>query len=157
MSRARRRCVPDSTLAGGDGGSRFRASGLEAVAYAARRIKHDGVPVSIAGGVEFISLVGPNANKSRLRNEWLEQNIPGIYMPMIETADNVAVVTESAARDRTSSPSRASAAPRPPNRPNSSPMRSIAHRSHQAGDRQGHRRDPAKKPFDLTPRRGQPA
>ena len=70
--------------------SRFCASGLEAVAYAARRIKHDGVPVSIAGGVESISLVGPNANKNRLRNEWLEQNIPGIYMPMIETADNVA-------------------------------------------------------------------
>ncbi|MBM6593126.1 acetyl-CoA C-acyltransferase [Microvirga pudoricolor] len=70
--------------------SRFCASGLEAVAYAARRIKLDGVPISIAGGVESISLVGPNANKSRLRNEWLEQNIPGIYMPMIETADNVA-------------------------------------------------------------------
>lgn len=70
--------------------SRFCASGLEAVAYAARRIMVDGVPVSIAGGVESISLVGPNANKNRLRNEWLEQNIPGIYMPMIETADNVA-------------------------------------------------------------------
>jgi acetyl-CoA C-acetyltransferase len=70
--------------------SRFCASGLEAVAYAACRIKFDGVPVSIAGGVESISLVGPNANKNRLRNKWLEQNIPGIYMPMIETADNVA-------------------------------------------------------------------
>src|SRR4029079_770970 len=70
--------------------SRFCASGLEAVAYAARRIKLDGVPVSIAGGVESISLVGPNSNKNRLRNEWLEQNVPVIYMPMIETADNVA-------------------------------------------------------------------
>jgi acetyl-CoA C-acetyltransferase len=70
--------------------SRFCASGLEAVAYAARRIMVDGVPISIAGGVESISLVGPNANKNRLRNEWLEQHIPGIYMPMIETADNVA-------------------------------------------------------------------
>jgi acetyl-CoA C-acetyltransferase len=70
--------------------SRFCASGLEAVAYAARRIMVDGVPVSIAGGVESISLVGPNANKNRLRNEWLEQNVSGIYMPMIETADNVA-------------------------------------------------------------------
>ncbi|WP_457090918.1 acetyl-CoA C-acyltransferase [Microvirga sp. P5_D2] len=70
--------------------SRFCASGLEAVAYAARRIIMDGVPISIAGGVESISLVGPNTNRNRLRNEWLEQHIPGIYMPMIETADNVA-------------------------------------------------------------------
>jgi acetyl-CoA C-acetyltransferase len=70
--------------------SRFCASGLEAVAYAARRIMVDNVPVSIAGGVESISLVGPNANRNRLRNEWLEQHVPGIYIPMIETADNVA-------------------------------------------------------------------
>jgi acetyl-CoA C-acetyltransferase len=70
--------------------SRFCASGLDAVAYAARRIALDGVPVAIGGGVESISLVGPSANKDRLRNDWLAQNVPGIYMPMIETADNVA-------------------------------------------------------------------
>ena len=70
--------------------SRFCASGLDAVGYAARRIALDGVSVAIAGGVESISLVGPNSNKSRLRNEWLERQAPGIYMPMIETADNVA-------------------------------------------------------------------
>lgn len=70
--------------------SRFCASGLEAVAHAARRIALDGVPIAIAGGVESISLVGPNANKDRLRNAWLEENLPGIYMPMIETADIVA-------------------------------------------------------------------
>jgi len=70
--------------------SRFCASGLEAVAYAARRIALDGVPVAIAGGVESISLVGPNSNRTRLRNAWLEENLPGIYVPMIETADTVA-------------------------------------------------------------------
>lgn len=70
--------------------SRFCASGLEAVAHAARRIALDGVPVAIAGGVESISLVGPNVNRTRLRNPWLEANLPGIYMPMIETADTVA-------------------------------------------------------------------
>lgn len=70
--------------------SRFCASGLEAVAHAARRIALDGVPIAVAGGVESISLVGPNANKDRLRNAWLEENLPGIYMPMIETADIVA-------------------------------------------------------------------
>jgi len=70
--------------------SRFCASGLDAVAYAARRIAFDGVPVSIAGGVESISLAASNPNRNRLRNAWLEQNVPGIYMPMIETADIVA-------------------------------------------------------------------
>ncbi|RUZ73498.1 acetyl-CoA C-acyltransferase [Mesorhizobium sp. M7A.F.Ca.US.006.01.1.1] len=70
--------------------SRFCASGLEAVAHAARRIAFDDVPIAIAGGLESISLVGANANKNRLRNDWLEANLPGIYMPMIETADIVA-------------------------------------------------------------------
>ena len=70
--------------------SRFCASGLDAVGYAARRIALDGVPVAIGGGVESISLVGPNSNKTRLRNDWLSSNLPGIYMPMIETADIVA-------------------------------------------------------------------
>lgn len=70
--------------------SRFCASGLDAVAYAARRIALDGVPVAIAGGAESISLAASNPNRNRLRNAWLEEHVPGIYMPMIETADNVA-------------------------------------------------------------------
>ncbi|MDE1993457.1 MAG: acetyl-CoA C-acyltransferase [Rhizobiaceae bacterium] len=70
--------------------SRFCASGLEAVAHAARRIALDGVPIAIAGGAESISLVAPSSNKNRLRNAWLEENLPSIYMPMIETADRVA-------------------------------------------------------------------
>jgi acetyl-CoA C-acetyltransferase len=70
--------------------SRFCASGLEAVAHAARRIMVENVPVAIGGGVESISLVGSNPNKSRLRDDWLEANRPGIYATMIETADTVA-------------------------------------------------------------------
>lgn len=70
--------------------SRFCASGLEAVAHAAKRIIVDQVPVSIAGGVESISLVGPNANRNRQRNEWLAEHKPGLYASMIETADTVA-------------------------------------------------------------------
>src|SRR6202012_3667597 len=54
--------------------SRFCASGLEAVAHAARRIALDGVPIAIAGGAESISLVAPNTNRNRLRNAWLEEN-----------------------------------------------------------------------------------
>ena len=70
--------------------SRFCASGLEAVAHAARRVMVDQVPVAIAGGVESISLVGPNANRSRLKDPWLAEHVPGLYASMIETADTVA-------------------------------------------------------------------
>jgi acetyl-CoA C-acetyltransferase len=70
--------------------SRFCASGLEAVAAAARRIMADGVPVAVAGGVESISLVQPHVNRVRYRNAWLEANKPSIYDTMIDTADLVA-------------------------------------------------------------------
>ncbi|MDG2571323.1 hypothetical protein P7L87_27600, partial [Vibrio parahaemolyticus] len=70
--------------------SRFCASGLEAVAAAARRVLFDKVPIAVAGGVESISLVQPNMNRNHLRNPTLEEQKPDIYMPMIETADIVA-------------------------------------------------------------------
>ncbi|MEH3119134.1 MAG: acetyl-CoA C-acyltransferase [Methylorubrum populi] len=70
--------------------SRFCASGLQAIADAAKRIRLDGVPVAVAGGVESISLVQPQVRRELTRNAWLEQNLPAIYMPMIETADIVA-------------------------------------------------------------------
>ena len=46
--------------------------------------------IRVAGGLESISLVQPNANRVRLRNAWLEANKPGVYATMIETADLVA-------------------------------------------------------------------
>ncbi len=70
--------------------SRFCASGLEAIAGAAKRIVIDGVPVAVAGGVESISLVQPTVNRNHYRNAWLEEHTPGIYATMIETADLVA-------------------------------------------------------------------
>ena len=70
--------------------SRFCASGLEAIASAARRVILDGVPVAVAGGVESISLVQPNNRRELTSNEWLTAHLPAIYMPMIETADIVA-------------------------------------------------------------------
>lgn len=70
--------------------SRFCASGLEAIAHAARRIALDGVPVALAGGVEQITLTASDPNRRRLRNPWLEAHCPDLYMPMIETADIVA-------------------------------------------------------------------
>ena len=51
--------------------SRFCASGLEAVAHAAKRVIVDQVPVVTAGGVESISLVQPNVNRQHYRNPWL--------------------------------------------------------------------------------------
>ncbi|MFG1478046.1 acetyl-CoA C-acyltransferase [Xanthobacter sp. V4C-4] len=69
--------------------SRFCASGLEAVAHAARRIVMDGVPVAVAGGVESISLVQP-VNRELYRNDWLSAHKPDVYVTMIETGDTVA-------------------------------------------------------------------
>ncbi|MFG1289829.1 MULTISPECIES: acetyl-CoA C-acyltransferase [Xanthobacter] len=69
--------------------SRFCASGLEAVAHAARRIAFDGVPVAVAGGVESISLVQP-VDRELFRNDWLMANKPDVYVTMIETGDTVA-------------------------------------------------------------------
>ncbi|HEX4262413.1 MAG TPA: acetyl-CoA C-acyltransferase [Acetobacteraceae bacterium] len=70
--------------------NRFCSSGLQAIAIAAGRIVNDGVPVTVAGGLESISLVQFNQNQTRYRDDWLMQNKPAIYLPMIETADIVA-------------------------------------------------------------------
>ncbi len=70
--------------------SRFCASGLEAIAHAAKRIIVDQAPIAVAGGVESISLVQPTANRNHYRNAWLEEHKPDLYTTMIETADTVA-------------------------------------------------------------------
>jgi len=70
--------------------NRFCSSGLQAVAIAANRVVCDGVPVAVAGGLESISLVQTTLNRNHYRDAWLEEHIPAIYMPMIETADIVA-------------------------------------------------------------------
>ncbi|MCU4179635.1 acetyl-CoA C-acyltransferase [Bosea sp. BH3] len=70
--------------------SRFCASGLEAIAHAARRVVMDGVPVAVGGGVESISLVQPVVQRELTQNDWLLANKPTIYTSMIETADIVA-------------------------------------------------------------------
>ena len=70
--------------------NRFCSSGLQAIAIAANRVMCDGVKVAVAGGLESISLVQSTLNRNHYKDEWLEQRIPAIYMPMIETADIVA-------------------------------------------------------------------
>jgi len=67
------------------------SSGLMAIATAAKQIITDGMQIAIGGGVESISLVqNDKMNRFRAADPWLVQNIPQIYMSMIETAEIVA-------------------------------------------------------------------
>jgi len=71
--------------------NRFCSSGLQAISIAAQRIIVDRVPVAVAGGLDSISLVqNKNTNRYRMQSDSLKAAYPGIYMPMIETADLVA-------------------------------------------------------------------
>ncbi len=69
--------------------NRFCSSGLQTVALAAQRILAGEDGVYVAGGVESISLVQNEANKSNAREEWLVQNKPEIYWNMLQTAEYV--------------------------------------------------------------------
>ena len=71
--------------------NRFCSSGLQAISSAAQRIVVDHVDIAVAGGAEQISLVqNEHMNHHRAREDWLEDNKPELWMPMIETADIVA-------------------------------------------------------------------
>jgi len=71
--------------------NRFCSSGLQTISMAAQRVLVDKVPVMVAGGLESISLVqNDHMNKYRLANEWLLENKPAIYDPMLKTAETVA-------------------------------------------------------------------
>ncbi len=67
------------------------ASGMMAIATAAKQVVHDGMQVVIGGGVESISLVqNQNMRMDRRTDPWLVENMPAIYMSMLETAEIVA-------------------------------------------------------------------
>src|SRR6476646_4274372 len=67
------------------------ASGLQAIAVAARSVIFDGVKVAVAGGIEAISLVqNEHMNKFHAVDEELMAMKPEIYMSMLETAEVVA-------------------------------------------------------------------
>lgn len=67
------------------------ASGLMAIATAAKQVVMDGQVVAVGGGLESISLVqNQNMNLHRLRDEALLKLQPSIYMSMLETAEVVA-------------------------------------------------------------------
>ena len=67
------------------------ASGLMAIATAAKQIVHDGMTIAVGGGVESISLVqNDKRNEYRAQDPWLTLHRPDLYMTMIETAEIVA-------------------------------------------------------------------
>ncbi|EXL06823.1 acetyl-CoA C-acyltransferase [Aquamicrobium defluvii] len=67
------------------------ASGLMAIAIAARQILVDGMKITVGGGVEQISLVqNAQMNLSHWRDPWIDTHLPETYMSMVETAEIVA-------------------------------------------------------------------
>jgi acetyl-CoA C-acetyltransferase len=67
------------------------ASGLMAIATAAKEILVDGIEIAIGGGVESISLVqNDKMNPYRTRDPALTAAVPALYMSMLETAEVVA-------------------------------------------------------------------
>lgn len=67
------------------------ASGLMAIASAAKQIICDGSNIIVAGGCESISLVqNKHINMHRAGDPNVIANAPAIYMPMIDTAEIVA-------------------------------------------------------------------
>ena len=66
------------------------SSGLMAIATAAKQIIHDGMNIAIGGGLESISLVqNDKMNSYRATDPYLLENLPAIYMSMLETAEIV--------------------------------------------------------------------
>lgn len=67
------------------------ASGLMAIALAARMIEGGDAEIVVAGGAESVSLVqNQHFNAHRAQDPWLRENIPGLYHSMLETAELVA-------------------------------------------------------------------
>ncbi|MWB76443.1 acetyl-CoA C-acyltransferase [Pseudooceanicola sp. 216_PA32_1] len=67
------------------------ASGMMAIATAAKQVLHDGMQVAVGGGVESISLVqNQNMRMDRRTDPWLVEHLPSLYMSMLETAEIVA-------------------------------------------------------------------
>lgn len=67
------------------------ASGLMAIATAAKQVVFDGMDVVVGGGVDSISLCqNDKMNTYRAQDPWLVEHVPATYMSMLETAEIVA-------------------------------------------------------------------
>jgi acetyl-CoA C-acetyltransferase len=69
--------------------NRFCSSGLQTIALAAQRVIAGEAEVIVAGGLESISLV-QDGKSLPAPSDWIVEHKPALYMPMIDTADNVA-------------------------------------------------------------------
>lgn len=69
--------------------NRLCSSGLQAIATCANAIRCGAADVMVAGGVDSMSKQ-KMGSPVETHNEWLEKNVPGSYMPMGLTAENVA-------------------------------------------------------------------
>ena len=70
--------------------NRFCSSGLQTIATAAQRVIAGEGDIYAAGGVESISCVQNEMNMHMISDEWLKENKPEIYWPMLQTAETVA-------------------------------------------------------------------
>ena len=70
--------------------NRFCSSGLQTIAMASQRILAGEGGIYAAGGLESISCVQNEMNQHMLHEDWLTQNKPEIYWPMLQTAETVA-------------------------------------------------------------------
>ena len=81
--------LPDSVA--GMSMDRQCASGMMAIATAAKQIITDGMTVTVGGGLESISLVQTDKmTKNWDVDAWIMANKPDLYMSMLETAEVVA-------------------------------------------------------------------
>jgi acetyl-CoA C-acetyltransferase len=70
--------------------NRFCSSGLQTIAMAAQHILNEKTPIMVAGGVESISTVQANVNRTYVVEEWLKDHKPELYWTMLQTAETVA-------------------------------------------------------------------
>ena len=67
------------------------ASGMMAIGTAAKQVINDNMNIAVGGGVESISLVQNDKMRTdRLRDPYLKEHLPALYMSMLETAETVA-------------------------------------------------------------------
>ncbi|OAB61004.1 acetyl-CoA acetyltransferase [Leptolyngbya valderiana BDU 20041] len=79
------------TSVAGQSMDRQCASGMMAIATAAKQIITDGMQVTVGGGLESISLVqNEHMNLHKAFDPWINEHVPALYMSMLETAEIVA-------------------------------------------------------------------
>src|SRR5207302_9178439 len=66
--------------------NRFCSSGLNAIAIAAHMVQNEGAEAVIGGGLESITMLQNDFNKTNLFNPWLLEHKRTVYMPMGLTA-----------------------------------------------------------------------